>query len=353
MKKLLIGLAVVAVAVALMYSAHVTGARRPAGDTPAKVQAAANAAPNVTVEIPVNGDFRGGAHGFSPAPGWALSANGGSAQVLPTDDPNKFGLELRSAEGRLQSALSVFHPIPAGATAITLHYKFSSGNCLAEVEFFDAEGSQRSPGLSSHYYGGHGEKAMVTKGKADHTRSPIPSNARYAMIRLSAGTGMVARFSDVKLKFSGPITSSSTPMSPTMTVATTNAAPLAGPVAALAPEAAVPIWCGSHETVGVRDRQFFDYQSLRPDEHFVTSLAFDQCLNFSLQESAAVRWRPCSYDPAVCELKLTHVNYDGDRKAMIDLRGSFLNEFAAATDVVLTDGAKTVTVHVIVPAPKR
>lgn len=348
MKKLLIGLAVVAVAVALMYSAHVTGARRPAGDTPAKVQAAANAAPNVTVEIPVNGDFRGGAHGFSPAPGWALSANGGSAQVLPTDDPNKFGLELRSAEGRLQSALSVFHPIPAGATAITLHYKFSSGNCLAEVEFFDAEGSQRSPGLSSHYYGGHGEKAMVTKGKADHTRSPIPSNARYAMICLSAGTGMVARFSDVKLKFSGPITDS--PESALPAPVADASAPSTSPIAAPVPGAAF----GSQDARAVQAREHFAYPSLRPEEHFALSVTSDHPREFSLEESAGTEWRPRSYDPEVCQLTLTHVNGDGARKALVHLRGAPIDkDIERATDVVITDGAKTVTIHVTVPAGKR
>lgn len=55
-----------------------------------------------------------------------------------------------------------------------------------------------------------------------------------------------------------------------------------------------------------------------------------------------------------CGRKLVHVNCFGARKAFVHLRGvPIATDIERAADVVLTDGAKTVTIHVTVPAGKR
>ena len=63
------------------------------------------------LDLHVNGHFRGMAQGYSPAPGWTLTADGGTANILPGLKPDKFRLELIAPAGRSQSVVSDLHQV--------------------------------------------------------------------------------------------------------------------------------------------------------------------------------------------------------------------------------------------------
>ena len=72
------------------------------------------------IDLPINGDFRGPSSGYSPAPGWTLTADGGQARILPTKDLDDFSLELRALQGRSQSVFSNVHPLPGNMLKLEL-----------------------------------------------------------------------------------------------------------------------------------------------------------------------------------------------------------------------------------------
>ena len=72
------------------------------------------------VDLPINGDFRGRPSGYSPAPGWTLTSDGGNARILPTHDRKDFMLELIAAPDRSQSVLSDLHQLPGHVLKLEL-----------------------------------------------------------------------------------------------------------------------------------------------------------------------------------------------------------------------------------------
>ena len=82
------------------------------------------------IDLPINGDFRGAPSGYSPAPGWTLTADGGTARVLPTTDRDEFLLELQAAPNRAQSVVSGLHPMPGGILKLKVKL---SGTGTAEI----------------------------------------------------------------------------------------------------------------------------------------------------------------------------------------------------------------------------
>ena len=95
------------------------------------------AAADHDVDLRINGDFRGPASGYCPAPGWTLTADGGNARILPTRDPKDFMLELRAASDRSQSVVSDLHQLPGNMLKLELKLR-GSGNASAGYEAYDA-----------------------------------------------------------------------------------------------------------------------------------------------------------------------------------------------------------------------
>ena len=54
-------------------------------------------------DLHINGHFRGTPQGYSPAPGWTLTPDGGNARILPGFKPGKFRLEIIASPHRAQS----------------------------------------------------------------------------------------------------------------------------------------------------------------------------------------------------------------------------------------------------------
>lgn len=137
-------------------------------------------------ELPVNGNFRGAPSGFSPAPGWTLTADGGQARVLPTTAANDFALELQAPADRSQSALSDMYPLSSNVLKLEL-YVGGYGALSIGYEAFDANRAA---------LGTAGSKQVKTEGATlkltQHFN--LPANARFARVRLTAEPGSAVHF---------------------------------------------------------------------------------------------------------------------------------------------------------------
>ena len=314
------------------------------------------------IDLPVNGDFRGSPSGYSPAPGWTLTADGGGARILPTRDRDEFCLELQAVPNREQSVVSDLYQL-SGST-LKLELKVSgAGTAIAGYETLD---DTRTRVTSAN------RQAVQLSAYDQKCKWYFPLNvpARYIRIRLTAGPGSTARFRDVDADISGPIiaapqpapapgtiaapapaavaapapaaVAAPAPVSAPAPVAAPAPAPVAAPAPAPAPAAAPP-----PGTRLLQNDRYFSYTFLGQDEHYETSLPVGSDIDFELGEvpSSGYYWKVISYDPGICRVKLEH-DQDGvwplrRDKAEIELKAMR----PGRTDVIFTCGNKRFTVH--------
>ena len=136
------------------------------------------------VDLPINGDFRGPASGYCPAPGWTLTADGGNARILPTHDPKDFMLELRAAPNRSQSVVSDLHQLPGNLLKLELKLR-GTGNASAGYEAFDA--SRRRLVASDRQ-----TVALAAYDQKIKRYFTLPPQAKFVRIRLTAEPGALA-----------------------------------------------------------------------------------------------------------------------------------------------------------------
>ena len=271
------------------------------------------------IDLPVNGDFRGSPSGYSPAPGWTLTADGGGARILPTRDRDEFCLELQAVPNREQSVVS--DPYQLSGSTLKLELKVSgAGTAIAGYETLD---DTRTRVISAN------RQAVQLNAYDQKCKWYFPLNvpARYIRIRLTAGPGSTARFRDVDADISGLVTAP---------------APAAVAAPAPAPAAAPP-----PGTRLLQNDRYFSYSFLGQDEHYETTLPVGSDIDFELGEvpASGYYWKVFSYDPGVCRVKLEH-DQDGvwplrRDKAEIELKAIR----PGRTDVIFTCGSKRFTVH--------
>lgn len=148
------------------------------------------------IGLPINGDFRGRPAGYSPVPGWFLSADGGAALVRPTRDRHEFCLELAAAPTRPQSVFSALHPL--SGSVLKLEVKFS-GRGVATVGYETFDSSRRVRLAADR---------QVLKLSPDDQKLKrhftLTTRASYIRIKLTAEAGAMARFHGVRAEISGP-----------------------------------------------------------------------------------------------------------------------------------------------------
>ena len=284
------------------------------------------AAADHDIDLPINGDFRGSPSGYSPAPGWTLTPDGGGARILPTADRDDFCLELQSVPNREQSVVS--DPYQLSGSTLKLELKVSgAGTAMAGYETLD---DTRTRVISAN------RQAVQLNAYDQKCKWYFPLNvpARYIRIRLTAGPGSTARFRDVDADISGLVTAPAP-------AAVTAPAPAAVAAPAPAPAAAPP------GTSLLQNDRYFSYTFLGQDEHYETILPVGSDIDFELGESpsSGLYWKVVSYDPGVCRVKLEH-DRDGvwplrRDKAEIELKAMR----PGRTDVIFTCGNKRFTVH--------
>lgn len=298
------------------------------------------------VDLPINGDFRGAPSGYSPAPGWTLTADGGNARILPTHDRDDFMLELRAEPSRSQSVISELHQLPGNMLKLELKVR-GSGKASFGYEAFDA--SQRT--LIS------ADSQTMSLTQYDQERKqyfPLPSQAKYVRIRLTAESGSTAMFHDVdaEVSYNPAVTTAPAPVPAPMPAPTpaTISAPTIAPPPAPAPSN-VPMHPAPpphHAYVKpLQDDAHYAYHTLGQDEHFEVSVPVGEDVDFELFENSrgGRRWQLVSYDSSICRVKLEH-DYDGHfpnrrYKTEIELKARRRGK----TTVVFSNGEKKVTIH--------
>ena len=300
------------------------------------------------IDLQINGDFRGTSSGYSPAPGWTLTADGGQARILPTRDRNDFCLELSASQGRSQSVFSDVHALPGNMLKLELKIA-GTGNASFGYEVYD---STRRTLLGSQAQ----NVALTAYDQKIKQYFSLPAGAKFIRIRLTAEPGSSARFRDVDADVS--LTSqpaAAAPAAPGVIAAPAPAAP--GVIAAPAPAAPGVVAAPAPAQTAapapkppcrlLQNDRFYSYGSLATDEHFEISLPVGSDIDFELGEnpSRGNYWRLISYDANICRVKIEHdhegfFSFKGDH-AEIELKAMY----PGATRVVLACGTKRVTVH--------
>ena len=363
---------------------------------PAAMLFSAAAVADNDIDIPINGDFRGVPSGYSPAPGWILTAGGGSARILPTTDADDFMLELIATPAQPQSVVSDIYQLPGNVLKLELKVN-GAGTAAFGYQLLDdtrtrvIAADQQAVQLT----------AYDQKIKRYFT---LAAQARWIRITLTAGNGSTARFRDVDADISvGMMTAGQTVAAPAPAVAAPApavaapapavaapapavAAPAPAPavaapaVAAPAPAVAAPAVAAPAPAVAapapavaapapavaapaataataaptaapasrlLQHDKYYMYTFLGPDEHFETSLPSGSDIDFELGEDASgsLYWRLISVDPSVCRVKLKH-EQDGVFPFRIDKAEIELKALRPGrTDVVFVCGQKRLTVH--------
>ncbi len=284
------------------------------------------------IDLPINGDFCGAPNGASPAAGWTLTSDGGSASILPTNDRDDFALELRATPDRSQSVVTELHALPGSILKLELKVR-GTGTAAFGYEAFDAArrvvaADRRAVTLST------GDQ------KYKHAFS-LAVPAAYIRIRLTAEAGSTAVFRDVDAEVSGPAVPALPQTAPAPNVIQAPApetqvtpAPAAAPAPAGRPAAAEMLV----------DDKYYSYNILGEDEHYAASLPSGSEIEFDLGEDPlnGISWRVVSYNAAVCRVELEHDhNLVMPDKAEIELKALS----PGSTDVVFTCGTKKFTVH--------
>jgi len=312
------------------------------------------------IDLPVNGDFRGTPNGYSPAPGWTLTADGGGARVLPTADADDFALEILTAPGRSQSVMSDLYPL--SGNMLKLEFKArGTGSASAGFEAYDASRVLVGTDRLTVALAGYDQKFS--------RYFTLPAQAKFIRIRLTAEAGSVAQFRDVDADVSiaavpapapgvtaapaatpapAPAPAPGVTAAPAATPAPAAvAAPAPAPATAAAPAPAAASTAAPAGSQIIQNDKYYSYSFLDADVHFEASLPVGSDVDFELGENVSDRcvWRLVSCDPAICRVKLKH-DQDGVfpfrwDKAEIELKSIG----RGSTDVVFTTGEKKVTVH--------
>ena len=295
---------------------------------------AANVIADDDIELRINGDFRGAPSGYSPAPGWTLTADGGNARILPTHDHDEFCLELTAAPNRSQSVYTELHP--CSRRLLKLEFKVRGiGTAAFGYESFDHTGKRL---VAS-------DRQLVSlsnfEQKFKHYFNLAP--AAFIRIRLTAEPGARAIFRDVDAELNGPV----------MSVASGGviAAPPATSDVVTAPKPpTVPTLPPSQPTPPAKlkplyDHQYLSYSSLGPDEHYATSVRLGKDLDLNLEEDPARLWKVVSFDPNICRIKLEHDRdgKHGQRRFRADIEIKAIRP--GKTAIVFVCGHKKLTVH--------
>jgi hypothetical protein len=260
-------------------------------------------------DLHINGHFRGTPQGYDPAPGWTLTADGGSAKILPTRKPDKFMLEIKADPSRPQSVVSGMHPVFGNTIEIKADVS-GRGYAAIAYEAFDQSGSRLL---------GTDKRSCTLSHRAEQKLKayfPIPGPARLIRIRLTAEAGSAAFFRDVEaeLKYIAtpppPGTIAAPP--PPGTIAappppgTVAAPPPPGTVAAPPPPGTIAAPPPQPEVSAptLQHHQYFELKALRPVEHFQTLLPVRGEIRFKLQNYPLRRqyWTVVSYDARICRI---------------------------------------------------
>ena len=290
------------------------------------------------IDLRINGDFRGAPSGYSPAPGWTLTADGGNARILPTHDHDEFRLELTATPNRSQSVQSGLHP--CSRSLLKLEMKIAgTGTAAFGYEALDQSGKQlvasnrQLVGLSSF------------EQKVEHYfKLNVP--AAFIRIVLTAEPGAKVLFRDVDAELKGPammvtVTAPGTIIAPQPTANGGIAAPQ--PPAPLPPKPVTP-----PQPVQLKprlDHQFLPLASLGLDEHFAASARLGKDIDLDLEEDPARPWQLVSFDPNVCRVKLEHERdgKHGHRRYKADIEIKAIRP--GKSYVIFMCGPKKVTVH--------
>ena len=297
------------------------------------------------VDLHINGDFKGPSSGYSPAPGWTLTADGGQARILPTKDRDDFMLEITASPMRSQSVVSDLHQVVG--SLLKLEFKIrGNGNASVGYEAFDE--SRQNVVAADHM-----TVSLTRYDQKSKTHFVLPPTAKYIRIRLTAETGSTAIFRDVDAEMDTSRTVSGYPQPPAP--GTIAAPPAPGAIAAPpAPGAkdVPPPPPPSHSprrpmAKMLQDEHFYAYDRLAQNEIFEISLRVGEDIDFDLGEDFRARriWRVATYDPRICRVKIEHDRDDDNwprrDKAEIEIKAMR----PGSTDVVFTSGEKNFTVR--------
>lgn len=302
-------------------------------------------------DLHINGHFRGQAQGFSPAPGWTLTADGGNARILPGYKPGKFMLELLAAQDRSQSVVSALHPVFGNAIEIKADVK-GRGYATLGFEAFDQSGTRL---LSADKQTCRLDGLPELKFKRYFY---VNSPAQMIRVRLSAEPGSTAIFRDVEAEMKllpgapAPAPAPGTIAAPApapAVVAAPAPAPAPAVVAAPAPApAAAPAPAPVSGPVLVH-KQYVPWRSLGPVSHFQVQIPVGSEIEFKLEEhrNCSLYWNVVSYDARICRIKQDH-DRDGVFPFRVDSSEFEIKAlWRGSTNIVLSCGRKKVIIHFI------
>ena len=269
-------------------------------------------------DMHLNGHFRGAAQGHKPAPGWTLTADGGSARILPALKPGKFMLELKAAPNRSQSVVSDLKQVFGNVIEIKGDIS-GRGNASFGYEAFDQSGRQ--------LIARENQNCILSRTEQEFKRYfKVSGRAKYIRVKLTAERGSVAVFRDVDAEMK-------------------MAAPPPAPAAAVPPPPPRPV--PAPAAVMLQHHHFYKWASLRPVEHFKIQLPVGSEIEFKLQEDRHknLYWSVVSYDNRICRVKVDH-DRDGvypfrTDKADFELKALW----RGTTNIVLTCGKKKVIIQ--------
>ena len=302
------------------------------------------------VKLPINGDFRGRAAGYSPAPGWTLTADGGNARILPTRMRNDFMLELSAAPNRSQSVVSNLHRLPGDLLKLEIKVR-GTGTASAGYEVF--EHLQRPPIASDSQ-----SATLSTYDQKVKRYFRLPPKAKYIRIRLTAEAGSVARFRGIEADVTFAPAEVSQPAPGAVPPPPPPAPALAlGPIAVPPPPPPAPDPATASPVASVQaprpprqplqNDRYYPCDSLGPHDFFETSQAVGSAIGFGLGEdpAAGLNWQVAVYDPRICRVRLEHglrgIFPFRQNQAEIELKAIG----RGTTDVVFTCGKKKITVR--------
>lgn len=245
-------------------------------------------------DLHINGHFRGAARGYSPAPGWTLTPDGGNAKILPGFKPGKFRLEIIASPDRPQSVVSDLHPFFGNTIEIKADI-CGRGYASFGYEAFDQSGQQLIARENQTF-------TLSTGAEQQFKRYfNVTDQARFIRVRLTAERGSVGIFRDVEaeLKYIAAAPPSGTIAAPPPP-GTVAAPPPPGTVAA-PPPPPPPVEVSAPT---LQHQQYFELKTLRPVEHFQTLLPVRGEIRFKLQNYPLRRqyWTVVRYDASVCRI---------------------------------------------------
>jgi len=270
------------------------------------------------VDIHVNGDFRGRPSGTQIVPGWTLTADGGSARLLPGRKPGEAILELIATSYRGQSAVSDLHAIRGNVLRVEVKAS-GAGSIAVGYELFDAARRPLAGGemirVALH--------AVETEVKHHFTLNA--AGGGYIRLRLTAEPSSTARFRDVDAEWKrrplpppapAPGVIAAPPPAPAPGVIAAPPPPAPGVIVAPAPAPAPvppppPPPGGAALEKPLQHDRYYSFRSLAPVERFHLSLRVGAKIRFTLGENPAHRefWRIAACDQSMCRIRMERAHH--------------------------------------------